>query len=292
MTTFLESKWRPLLFFSLKWIFGLGLLAYFLKNDRIDFSLLQTRQQLWGFGLLLFLQVVIFLITNFRWFLISRAQGLETIQLRDCWHFAWIGSFFTSFMPAIVAADFTKVHYLRRRGFETKSLILSVLIDRASAALSLLMFSMVALLAIFFNLRAHEALALLALLTLLYGVVGRYYRHFPKKLFKGIAFPSVTTLVIGHLSMFLKALSLILIIALANEAYTLELFYLSSAGMLFDNLPLTPANFGVGHLVFDYIYKFSDYLEGAQVYNVYFLAKIIFKLSGFVGWLLARRLSI
>ena len=55
-------------------------------------------------------------------------------------------------------------------------------------------------------------------------------------------------------------------------------------GQIFEIVPLTPANFGVGHFVYDAIYSLKPQAVGAVIYNYYFLSKVIVKLSGVIAW--------
>ena len=282
---------RSLTVHLLKFAFGVALLIYLVRSDMLDVYAIASSRFLLGLLVVLAIQVVIFLITNYRWYVLAGAYRVGDLRYRQCLFYSWIGQFFTTFLPAYVAADFSKIYYLRRHGFETKPVLRSVVMDRAASLGSLILLCVVAIPAVVLGLSLWYFLVFLVGIALMYHLFWSRLQGFSPRWAVGLSLPPTVTILVGFVSFPLKSLSLVYILALTGNWPLLQAFYLSLAGQLFEVVPLTPANLGIGHLAFDLLYKNADMGGGAEVYSVYFLAKILFKLSGFIGWLRVRKHS-
>lgn len=266
------------------------LLVYLLDSGRLDFSLVFISGWASGMAVLLTIQLAIFLLSVCRWHLIVEDMGLP-LSYRDCALLSWAGQFFAVFLPPVISTDASKMFYLRMLRIATKPALVSLLADRSAAGAAMGILLLAALISLFLGSSLPLFILFLASGLSLYMLLARLVEQTFSATVRGVPPPPPLTVAISLLTLTLKTLSILYVITLLGQPVDAQLFFISIVGLAFELLPLTPANLGVGHVAFDRLYELVERADGANVYNFYFLAKILFKLSGAIGWVLLRRPS-
>jgi uncharacterized membrane protein YbhN (UPF0104 family) len=132
--------------FLLKFLISVGLIGFFVW--RIDFSnvyaaILKTKVSYLLIGLVLYpLGQVICAI---KWQYLARALGIHK-DLKPMVGLYFIGMFFNLFLPTSIGGDITRSLYLNPRSGNTRSSFLSVLVERGTGVLSMLILASVVML--------------------------------------------------------------------------------------------------------------------------------------------------
>ncbi|MFC1666682.1 lysylphosphatidylglycerol synthase domain-containing protein [Candidatus Omnitrophota bacterium] len=284
MKSFLNKK---LISYFIKIIIGLGLYLYLFLQNKINFDFFQYKNSFLLIQLFA-LQVFMLAIGTLRWHRIGvYAFGMK-ISLLTTAYISWIGQFFSTFLPSTVGADLSRIYYVSKKiNMPKKKLLKITIMDRLTALLTVITWSALGLVFYFkgFNLfmSVSSILTVLALLRLL-----------PKRKLKQILFkkdiklPPFSVVILSLFIFLLKALSLFLIIYLVRDKGGINDYYLCLGSQFIEGLRILPANIGMGHILFDKALGLIENINGAQIYNIYFTVKILFKVTGLVGWLFIR----
>jgi len=269
------------LVYLIKMMAGIILLIYVLRKNDVKIAELYNRDTLILLVMLLLIQIIIFVLSSYRWVIIFRHMSGQTLSIRQGLLIAWIGQFYSCFLPDIISSDVSRFYYINKIYPGFKNNAYSIVKDRIVALISLTLLTLGCLLAylnngvfIFYLLCAFLVFALFVAAT---SKITEKYR-IPKAAF-----------IISFVTFNFKAYALVTIVLFLNLSQNFSsAFYLSMFGQLFEIIPLTPANMGIGHLAYDLIFKLEPGIVGVIVYNYYFTAKFLFKLAGGVPWIFYR----
>jgi uncharacterized membrane protein YbhN (UPF0104 family) len=279
MKLFLDRKFIT---YFIKIIVGCGIYFYLLLQNKINFSFFGQKNILLLTELFV-LQIIMCAVGTIRWYHIGVNAYNMNVSLLNTAYISWVGEFFATFLPSTIGIDLSRIFYVgKKSNMSTNQLIKITIVDRLSALLTVIMCSILGLVFYFqhFNL-FMSVLSVLIILILL--------RLLPKRkliqilLKKDIHLPPFSVVVLSLLNFILKAFSLFLIIYLAKGKRDINDYYLCLASQLIENLAILPANIGMGHILFDKLLNFIKIINGAQIYNIYFTVKVLFKATGFVG---------
>jgi len=264
-----------------KLIAGIILVIYVLRKNNIHWTELYSQESLIPMAVLLFLQIIIFILASYRWVLIYRCMSGQHLSLRQGSIIMWIGQFYTSFLPELISTDVARFYYINKIYPGIKNNIHSIVKDRVVSLISLCLLALFCFLAYIYNISFSIYLISVFLFFVFLLIITSKLTHkfqIPKAAF-----------FLSFITFHLKALSLVYIVLFFyhRQNYSAP-FYLSMIGQLFELIPLTPANIGIGHFAFDLIFKLETGIIGAIVYNYYFTSKFIFKLAGGLPWLFYR----
>jgi len=273
-----HKKIRSYFLYFIRISFGVGILFFVFDKNQIKFENVYSQ----GSHLLIFqlflIQVFIFIISCLRWKLIIKSFSAQDLKFKKTLLISWIGQFMSSFLPGIIATDISRLHYINKiyPGFKTN--LKTILIDRAVSLTSFGVLCVSTGIAFVqdWSFLLYLFLSLALLLVTIFGV----------KIYAAKYKIPVSAFLISYVSFSLKAFSLfyIVIYLKLSEGYS-DLFYLSMLGQVSDPLHLTPANVGVGHLVYEFVFNLAPGLAGAMIYQYYFTSVLIFKLTGGLGWM-------
>jgi len=279
---FANKKIISYLIYTVKIIIGFGFLIYVLKKNNIQIKDLFGEQVVILLAVLIVFQAIIFILSGIRWVLIVRSMTTQDLTIRKGLMISWIGLFFSSFLPGIVSSDITRFYYINKISPGFKDNVKTIITDRIIGLISLILLSAACLVSYIRNWSLFEyGIVSLLIFSIFIIVLSRILevKRVPKSAF-----------LISYVTFSLKAFSFIVIILfLGLEKAGFSDFYLAMFGQIFEIIPLTPVNVGVGHFVYDLIYNLKPQMVGAVIYNYYFLSKVIFKLSGILAWISFRR---
>src|SRR5262245_32807809 len=146
-----EQKPRTFNFpmFLLKLVVSAGLIAFFIV--RIDFSLAlnslhQTRVGFLLAGLILY--PIAQIVCAIKWRYLARALGIHR-ELKPMVGLYFIGMFFNLFLPTSIGGDITRVLYLDPSSGKTRNSLLSVLVERGTGVIAMLILASLVLLSLY-----------------------------------------------------------------------------------------------------------------------------------------------
>lgn len=308
----------------LKIIFAVAILTWLIKSDKLDFSLIGIvlKNGPWVFVSFTLLAVSSF-IAAFRWSLLLKTKS-ELIRIKSIYPINLIGQFFSTFLPGIVTGDFLKLLYVKdcdpalRKSF----LLSTALIDRIIGLIGLIIvagFSSVYFYDDLVNLSPKVKPLISFNIMLLVGAVGFVLVLFMPSSIKRLVIELLKILpVIGNkLSevtetfwkigenrlVILKTISLSVIVhiiaitAFWSLSHTFlnanigikQLFSIIPIGLISIAIPVSPAGAGVGHLVFEELFKALGQEKGASFFNLYFLVAISVNLMGVIPYVLWKK---
>ena len=278
---------RKLITFFIKVIIGCSLYFYLLSQGKIHFDFFECKNSFLLIQLFL-LQVIMLVIGTLRWHRIGiHAYGMK-ISLLATAHISWVGQFFSTFLPSTVGTDLSRIFYVSKKiNMPRKKLIKVTIVDRLAALLTVVLCGV---LGFVFYLQSFtlvmSMLFVLILLILLKLLPKRKLRQVFLK--KDVHLPPFSVVVLSLLIFILKAFSLFIIIYLTKGKGNINDYYICLASQFIEALRVLPANIGMGHILFDKVLGLIKDVNGAQIYNIYFTVKVLFKATGFFGWLFLR----
>ncbi len=278
---------KKYIIYFIKIIIGLGLYLYLLINNKINFSFFVPENS--ALLILLFsLQIVMFGIGTLRWYIIGRHSCEMGISLLSTAYISWVAQFFATFTPSTIGTDVSRIFYVGRSSAVSQiDLIKITIIDRLCGLLSLIVCSLLGV--VFYFLHFSLPVSILSMFSILILAKIVPTKNIRKILLrKDIHLPPFSAIALSFLNFTLKAFSIFIIIYFVSRAVTINDFYICLGSQLIEGLAILPANIGMGHILFNKALSFIQIIDGAQIYNVYFSVKVLFKLTGFAGWLLMR----
>ena len=220
-----------------------------------------------------------------RWHHIARDIYAVDISRPQTLYYSWIGHFFSTFMPSTLGTDITRIVYMRRRiGTATRSLVMVTVTDRIASLGGVAISSACGILFYFGEFTLAQSLLTLASVLVILKIICRYQPRIT--LFRQcFVLPSFYAFVLSLANFLLKAFSLYLIFDFFTGTAGVRDLYLGLGAQCIDTLAILPGNIGIGHILFGLLFTALERVNGAQVYNIYFVVKIMFKATGLIGWL-------
>ena len=308
----------------LKFSIAFALCLWLLKNGKLDFSLITQAFHLghwWILGCLL-IGAHLFL-SSFRFKTLLDANLSRPVPYLKIISFDAIGNMFSFVLPGTAAGDMTRFYYYHQTQPELSAgkLASFLIVDRCIGVVSLLgLASLAALmqydyltsldprfrLIIIFYLIFFIALAavILTLMTKdlshskwLQVLVAKFER-FPKlkKILHDMLLVKLTfktfskclaISLVNHASVIIGFWALILPF-LPPTLNFMRVFSIIPVGLIGSALPISPAGLGVGHILFENLFKLLNVEKGASLYNLFYLVTLLVGILGIIPYLSKR----
>ena len=306
-------------------IFALCIVFWLVTEGKLDFSLIvESFSQFEYLALSLGLLFVRNFIAIYRWKIILETRLSKALSFIGLIRVHWIGVFFNSFLPGTVSGDIVKLFYARdlEASLSKTFLMLSIIIDRilGLAGLVLLMgivslvnyeflvsfgpkMETILWLNFFIFLVVITSLSLLFIpLTWIYSavkavgkidyigsVVLKSYQYL-----QDIGKDKKTLILCILLSIFAQVLHvfafLTIVFPFCEKTITFaQAFSLIPLGDLTIAVPIVPSGLGIGHVAFQFLFETIGINNGANLFNLYFMAMILVNLLGIIPYLLAGK---
>lgn len=298
----------------LKIVFSFAILAWLVKTGKLNFSLVsQLLLEPGKIVIAIFALIFILVIVTYRWKMIVETRSLKNLPITPVLKGNWIGMFFNAVLPGSVSGDFIKIFYLKNLDpkFSKRFLLASSLIDRVIG-----LFGIIFLLGlnslIFYKELSEKSLHvkqildfnLLLTLGIIIGILSLFFiplkintllNKFPLKKHTVeiwdflVGIRSKLVGLIG-LSVVVQAIAVIVFWYL-TKSFSDHPFELNQAfsfvplGFIGLAIPIAPSGLGVGHMLFEELFKLYDITNGASLFNLYFLVQLIVNLLGVVPYI-------
>ncbi len=312
----------------LKSLVAFGLIYWLVQSGRIDFSLLgksldNPQEWLLCFACL----AVTYLVSTFRWQKILQLKSQTKFNYFEIVKINWIGFLFNTILPGSVSGDFIKLVYAKKldKNFTKTFLVTSVLMDRiiglfglltllgiASAvsytdlvALSPQLKAMIhfnfiifaSVFAIIMSVLLPESLQNTILsLTDKIPFLNKYIRKTLEQVwligkYKRVFFENI------GLSMISQIFFILGFWTIASPFFEVAVpfryaFTFIPLGLCTIAIPITPQGLGIGHAVFDTLFKYFGINNGASLFNLYFISTVSMNLFGIIPYLTSNRKNI
>jgi glycosyltransferase 2 family protein len=301
-----------------------ALITWLLKSGKLDFKLLAELQH----HPLTLLTAVLLSIVNFwnisyRWKSILKARSTVEIPLSGMLQITWIGQFFSSVLPGSVSGDLIKILYVQKyeQKFSKKFLFASIFIDRLMGLAGLIL--LVGISSFLFSSRiiknAPDMKPLLdfnylLVIAVIFSLIIFIFLHDSirnlllklQSLFLTSFFSRMVILwddLVMIKSRMLKAVLLSVLVQFIGVIVFWILIYphvgdkldffqalaFIPLGLMTLALPVAPSGLGVGHAIFQKLFEFSGILNGASLFNLYFVVTLTVNLLGVFPYLMTRR---
>lgn len=229
----------------------------------------------------------------------------------------WISSLFNSFLPGSVAGDLLRFKYKSHLGsdLKTSTTLLTTLLDRVIALFVVLLIAGLAPWVL--DLKIHveskllaeslELIKLLSFIPLLFyfslslpkKVVHQFIQKIPKLSEKNKSFLITLhqmrkiVLINTFITMAIQGCVLGLFLWWGNNLWnTLDeailVISMTALSFVFVAIPISPAGAGVGHVVFETLYKEVGLDQGANLFNLYFFINFSINLLGIIPFLMTK----
>lgn len=229
----------------------------------------------------------------------------------------WISCLFNSFLPGSIAGDLLRFRYKSQLGsdIKTSTTILSALLDRVIALMVVLIFAGLAPwildLKSFVQSRilaeSLELMKILSLIPLCFYIglalpkktVQKYLEKVPllkarhKDIILKLHALRKTVVINTFISLLIQILCLGLFLWWGRDLWhnaqqAILVISMTALGFVFVAIPISPAGAGVGHVVFETLYREVGLSQGANLFNLYFLINLSINLLGLIPFLLTK----
>lgn len=303
---------------TLKFLLAFALCFWLFKNGKLDFSLIPqaiNRGSLWVLGLAFIFSRLF--IGSLRCKILLSAKSQEKISYSKVLGFNAIGSFFSVILPGSSAGDVVKFFYFRNLSQKLSATTIASIIalDRIIGVLGLLFLGTVFSLIQWESIQklhpqlkyfvfTNGALCFILAIFIFFSngvskdqvlvILSRYFKKWPRLL---SVLGDLLSIQLGFLSFFkcflLSILNQLMIFfsfwALASpfipeHTSILNIFTILPIGMIGAAIPIAPAGLGVGHVLFDNLFKLLEINNGASLFNLEFVAITLVNLTGFIPY--------
>lgn len=309
---------------TLKFLLAFALCFWLFKNGKLDFSLIPrvlSEGHLWILGII-FLFSRLF-ISSYRCQILLASKAQENISFFKVLCFNATGSFFSVILPGSSAGDIVKFFYFKNLSSKlSASTVASIIaLDRFIGIFGLLFIGAFVCaiewnniqnlnpqLTTFIYINAVLCAALGVFIAIFFSnlfpkekvlaKLSNYLLRWPKVL---AIFSDLLSIKLGFrpfFHCFLLSVLNQLMIFFAFWALTssfvpehvsfLNLFTILPIGMIGAALPITPAGLGVGHVLFDNLFKLLRIDNGASLFNLVFVAINLVNLLGVIPYIFMK----
>ena len=310
-----------------KFSFALILCYWLFKNGKLDFSLLIQAFHsgyLWIWGVLLLVARLIFCPMRFKTLLDSNSK--TPTPFLKVFSFDAIGNLFSVILPGAAAGDVIRFFYYRKIGPEiTPGMVAAFLtIDRLIGLMGLMGLSIIITLINFksFALLSPQLVSLFLLNVMIFIFMSIFMLFIFSRWFPKNKIESILTTLLSRWPKVLHTLHDVLkvqlsfhnfvkcfILSLLNQIFvfsgfgllilpfipestsSLKVLTILPIGFIGSSLPIAPAGLGVGHVLFDNLFRLIQINNGASLFNLYFVVNIFVCLLGLIPYLIVRRES-
>jgi glycosyltransferase 2 family protein len=283
-------KLKNILIYILKLVLALGIIAYLIKTEKIDFRSIYNARENYKLIVLAFFFILGAIIINFyRWALLLKGQEI-IISAKNIISLSFIGLFFTTILPGAVGGDLIKSVYVAKKSPSKRTAsVLTVLLDRIIGVTVLIIIGCIG---VFINfemfknnaaLRTLGSMMILILLGMFFvtilGLSRRVHKSKRvKKLISIIPFSSIIFKIHDAFHAYRKNLRYLVyafFISFITHILNITAFYCAVRALGFDTLdiktlffivpiglittaiPLAPAGLGIGQAAFLKLFEWS-----------------------------------
>lgn len=245
------------------------------------------------------------------------SQEAKTKPISIYLKIVWISSLFNSFLPGSVAGDLLRFKYKSQLGhnLKTSTTLLTTLLDRVIALMVVILIAGIAPWVL--DLRVYTGSKLLGecleLVKLLSFIPLMFYilLSLPKDIFQSLVsnIPYINKKLKDTLFTIYKIRKIVLINTLITfiiQGSVLGLFLwwgfdlwnsiesaillisMTALSFVFVAVPISPAGAGVGHMVFETLYKEVGLSQGANLFNLYFFVNLSINLLGIIPFVMTK----
>ncbi|HLE12591.1 MAG: hypothetical protein A2504_03910 [Bdellovibrionales bacterium RIFOXYD12_FULL_39_22] len=306
-----------------KFAFAITIIGWLLRSGKLDLSLIsQILDHPFNLSIVICVALINSLLTSYRWKLLLDNSETDRLPLSHTLRLTWIGIFFSTVLPGAVTGDLIKLAYAKNinKNSSGSFLLSSIFLDRI-LGLSGLIF----VLGFFTSLNYHELVSksnelaalihfnlLLLFATFLFFIsifihssVQNFILYITKKIpLAGEALAKVfgkiwiiggnkkTIFFAVAISIVVQTISVIsfyyLVSPFAPNLSLAQAFTFIPIGFITIAIPISPQGLGVGHLIFATLFSLYEIVNGASLFNIYFVATVIINLFGCIPYLTAR----
>lgn len=306
----------------LKFTFAIFLCTWLIKNGKLDFGLVSQAfhlGNLWILGVLLLSTRLFVCALRFKTLLDTKTQR-PTSYLK-IFSFDAISNLFSILFPA---GDLVRFLYYKNLGpeFSSGMLVALITLDRVIGLMGLMgLVSFISLIRFkTLSVMSPQLLSLMSVNALVFVGLCIFMFFFFSRWFPKTKISSILTSVTSHspqaqkvlldilntnlnLKTFLKcfflsmlnhsivfgSFLLFIIPFLPLDASIFSIFTILPIGFIGSALPISPGGLGVGHVLFDNLFKLVQVYNGASLYNLYFVGNILVCLIGLIPYLFERK---
>lgn len=304
-----------------------ALLTYLSRSNKLDLSLLQKLihdPEILICSILLWLVGNVFM-TSLRWQRLVAGMGLK-LSIFKAMLLNLVGFFFNIVSPGAVGGDLIKSVYVYRdqpHGRKTPAL-LSILLDRIIGLYGI--FTIATVVAVFTNSFQHEqtfictsslfSLVFFLAMTAFFASIFIPFKagkdpflaffskkvigfSLLKKIYEAISqfkerpwyLVQAWLLAVGF-QLLLIAFFLLVTVKISGSSFLVQDFItVYPIGAISIALPVAPGGMGVGHLAFERIFYLIGVQDGANIFNIVFIAQNLLNLLGFIPYLFIHKLT-
>ena len=309
----------------IKFIFSFGIIYWLIKSDRLDFTLIEKSTEypwaLCGCALLIIFQD---LIACLRWKILMQIQANKNTSFLHYAKINWIGLFFNSILPGAVTGDLVKMFYAKEldktcsKTFIFTTIFLDRVVGLCGIFLLLGIFSVftyhniqndfpkmipflhfnfmllagVLLFLSFLFLPSHHQEKLISSVMKLPFLGDRINRLFEQGVFISSNKKTLClTLILSLIAQVFAILAFWIIITPFTESNIpfLYAFTLFPLGFIIIAIPISPAGLGVGHAIFDILFRYFSVDNGASLFNLYFIVIVSLHLLGGIPYIFSKK---
>ncbi|ATH09015.1 hypothetical protein BIY24_13980 [Halobacteriovorax marinus] len=311
-----------------KFLVAALLIGWLISSGKLDFSLVKrliSESNNWIYAIIF--MVIQINLASFRWRALLKTKSKEKLPPLKLMSLNWIGQFFNTFLPGAVTGDLIKLLYARDldKSLPKTFLVMTAFIDRILGLVGLIFLT-----GIFTILNYEEMItispkmkALLPFNGLLFlgSLVFLTSLFLPQRLQEMILKISQKIPLLGSkiattfeqvwsigksksTVLFGVAISCVLQFGnifcfwLVTEPFidikvpVGQLFTFIPIGMISTAIPISPAGLGVGHVIFEKLFKLVNINGGASLFNLFFVITVATNLLGAIPYLLSKKHSI
>lgn len=307
----------------LKFGFTAGLIIWLLRSGKLSFELLgELSHYPLAVAISASLAILNFLLISFRWRNILGARAQQKIPISGLFKVSWIGQFFSSVLPGSVSGDLVKIFYVQKydHSLSKKFIFASILIDRLMGLSGLIL--LVGCSSLLFSghilenapnmrplLNINYILAIIVISSLtifaLFHLQIRSLLVKTEKLLPQMVWQKIMGLW-DDLVLIRSRMIRAVFISLLTQLNAVIMFWVLIQPFIHDKmdfsqalafipiglmtlaLPIAPSGLGVGHVIFETLFKFSGIDNGASLFNLYFVVTLVVSLIGAIPYLLTK----
>ena len=307
-----------------KFLLAFGLIWWLVSSGKLDLTLL--KKTMTKPHILIFIMLLMLLtnaIAALRWKFILQYKDKIKVRFFSTFKANWVGLFFNCVLPGAVSGDLIKVFYVQGENpkWTKKYLFATAFLDRLLGLFGLICVGAISclisydyLISLSPNVKSivHFNLFLFSMIIVSFVMVF-WFQDLPLKISSKLKrFNKLENIMnklevmwndlcaFKHNLIYYLLMSMVVqgtaicIFWFVVSPYAAEGFELKHAftifpiGMITIAIPISPAGLGVGHFVFENLFQFLGFQNGASLFNIYFVILVLASLTGVFPYLLHK----
>ena len=273
-------------------------------------------------GLFISIIVIILLISiplvSLRWAIILKNLESKKKGLIELYKITLIAQFFAILMPGSATADLFKGYYLHKDNKNKTNIYFSILLDRIIGLYSIIFLIFISYACNYRLISSFEYISIfcnfLLISFIIFNLIIFLFKRKSLKILQSIKLKFIsqkiqkiiacieliqkTTLIKGFLLSILNQVTLIVIFLTINIPFNnlgihdfLKITFITPIGEIASMITLFPVGIGIGHISFEELYLLFGYTNGANIFNIFIVAKIIVGVIGGLTYISYSRKS-